>query len=810
MRFVLVSGEPGIGKTRLVEELTQWTDRQRFSTARARCYVAEGQLAYAPLVEWLRSEPIRTRLGALDEVWLIELARLLPDLLVEYPTLPRPQPVSASWQRRTLFEALARAILAADLPLLLVIDDLQWCDQETLEWLHFFLRFDTDARVLVVATARSADIDERRALTSFLFSLRSNGQFTEIDLGPLSSDETAQLAAHIAHRQLTQAQISQLYRNTEGNPLFVVESVRVANWSQATQEDEAPSTPVEPSAAAPSLPPKVFSVIEARLAQLSPPARELVGLAATVGREFSATVLIQASTRSEHEVVEALDELWRRQLVREQGPDRYDFSHDRIRETAYAGLSNARRRLFHRSVAQSLEVVNAGDLDRMAGQVAAHYEQAGLPDQAIPYYRRAAEAAMQLYAYSEAISLFQHGLSLLAKLPASRAKAEQELSFRLGLALPLVVVGGYGASQVWETCNEAQRLLRELGYPENPLIVRALAIWYIAHRNYEKAIEQGKLLLALALQAGAPPDPVLDAEGHYVLGAAAFWQGRFTDARNHLEKVCAEYDVQHHEAHIAQFVQDAGVVCCIRLAYALWFLGYADQAQELCAKALSMAQQMRHPYTTAYALGVASWIADKCRDATRTEQFTDQLLDLCKDYQMDYWMPIGLALKGGILVSRGEEAAGLKRIHAAIDATRSLGQDINRPYMLTKLTNAHARAGRVEQALAALDEALTSVAHHGDHWYEAELYRLKGELLWANGAPASVVAALFEQALDLARCQQAKSLELRAAMSLARLWASQGRRAEARALLAEVVAWFTEGFATADYQEAQTLLAELA
>ncbi len=407
---LMVRGEAGIGKTRLVEELVQWAARQGITSASARCYEAEGDLAFAPVTSWLRAYP----LPALEDAWLAEVARLLPEVLAQRPYLTRPAALTEAWQRRHLFEALSRAILGLSQPLLLTIDDLQWCDRDTLEWLHFLLRFDRGARLLVVGAYRPEEIGENHPLVALLQAMRPEGTVAEVELPPLDEAATEKLAAQLAGRELSGETAQHLFRETEGNPLFVVEAVRVGlpdqEPSHETSDLGGSSLQVR------GLPPRVKSMLEARLAQVSPPARELAGLAATIGREFSFKLLARAGGREEDTLVRELDELWQRRIVREHGVDGYDFSHDKLREVAYQGMSAARQRLLHRHIAEALEGLHAAELDPVSHQVAAHYENAGLPAQAAPYYLRAAEVVRRVYANDEAIALLRRGIALLGNV----------------------------------------------------------------------------------------------------------------------------------------------------------------------------------------------------------------------------------------------------------------------------------------------------------------------------------------------------------------------------------------------------------
>ena len=369
------------------------------------------------MADWLRADAFRSALQALDEVWLSEVARLLSELLVERPELPRPAPLTESGQRLRLFEALTQVVLAVRHPLLMVLDDLQWCDRETLEWLHYLLRGAPGRRLLLVGAARADDLDADHPLRTLILDLHSTEQVTEVELGPLSPEATAALAAQVVGRDLDLESASHLYAETEGYPLFIIE-IALAQWAPELAHDHRLTASTSRLAPAPkwgskyplsssyALPPKVHASIQSRLAQLSPQARELAALAATIGRSFTYQVLAQADDGDEATLVGALDELWQRRIIREQEVDAYDFSHDKIREVAYGEISRARRRLLHRRVAQALETVHEQDQDPVSGRIAAHYEQAGLFQPAIFYYQRAAELERRIYANQEAKALY--------------------------------------------------------------------------------------------------------------------------------------------------------------------------------------------------------------------------------------------------------------------------------------------------------------------------------------------------------------------------------------------------------------------
>lgn len=410
---VLLTGEAGIGKTRLAEELLDWTRRQGIPTLMAACYAAEGQLPYAPIANWLRDDALQNAFEQLEARWLIECARLRPELLVQRPDLTPPTPLTEGWQRQHFFTAVAHAILNLRQPLLLFIDDLQWCDQDSLDWSHFLLRFDPDARFLLLGTVRVEEVDSEHPLLKWQQSFHRAGTLTDMPLHRLNAAATNQLAAHVAQHSLDPDLAARVFAETEGNPLFIVETAR-AGFQFTVNNKRLSGSRRQPSVS--NLPPKAQAVIEARLAQLSPLARRLTNLAAVIGHSFTFDLLQEASGEDEETAVHGLDEMWQRYIVREQGADSYDFSHDKIRQTAYASLSAARRRLLHRHVAQALIVLSKQDLDAVSGQIALHHEAAGQFAAAAHHYQRAGTVAQRIFAHQEAVHYLQRAIALLPRI----------------------------------------------------------------------------------------------------------------------------------------------------------------------------------------------------------------------------------------------------------------------------------------------------------------------------------------------------------------------------------------------------------
>jgi adenylate cyclase len=510
----------------------------------------------------------------------------------------------------------------------------------------------------------------------------------------------------------------------------------------------------------------VHAVIAARLAQLSEPARKLAGLAATIGRAFTLDVLASAHDGDEDSLVRGLDELWRRRIVRDQGAHAYDFAHDKIRDVAYDEVTPAQRPLLHRRVAQALEQAHATDPDPVSAQLAAHYEQAGLPERAVRWYQRAAAVTQRIFGNEEAISLLNKGLALLGSLPPTQERDERELALHTTLGVSLVATRGYGAAEVVAVHRRAHELSQRLGQPPSPPMLRGLAIASITHTEFQQAHDLGDHLLSLAER---DRDPVLLVEAHYVLGVTLFWKGAFVPARAHLEEALSHYDPGRSSGHIAAYTQDPGVVCLIRLAVILWFLGHSEQAVQRAEQSLVLAHRVSHPFSLGYALAWDALLHTLRGDAQATRRQADAAIALSREHALDIWLAMATVLRGWALAEVGEVELGIAAIRQGMAAFRATGSLYKRPYFLALLAEQHARAGDLEQGLLLLGEALAALQATGERCWEAELYRRQGETLLKRRDGRDEAGVAFSHALAVARYQGARAIELRAAASLARL-----------------------------------------
>ena len=722
----LVTGEAGVGKTRLAEEFRAWCARQGASTADARCYAADGPLPYGAVVAWLRTDAIRPRLAGLDQVRLTELARLLPELLREVNDLPPPEVRPEDEQRSRVFDAVVAALDLIPAPLVLLVDDLQYADRESCRLIHYLLRVRPEARLLVLATARFEEA-AGEPVRDLLAALGMRGRLARIELEPLKPSETAALVGRLTGAPLSATDARRLHDQTGGNPLLVVETVR-AGWRSGS-----PNTPLSPL---------VQAVLEARLAPLSRTARDLVSAGAVIGRAFDIELLaavawgtddatdraggVSRSAANEDALVSGLDELWRHGIVRERD-DRatagsYDFTHGTLRDVAAARLSPVRRTLLHRRVARAL-ASRAGAHGTGAAEVAAHFALAGDSPRAAEWYRRAAEAAQLLHAHSAAVGLIQRALQLLAGQPGSTAQDAQELELQTALLAPLVSEQGYASPAVSAVQQRAQTLTGSLGAEPSPPLLRSLAMTALTRNDFAAAATYGRQLLAAA---EADVTGVLAVEADTLLGFAAFWLADFPTARDHLERAVARYRPDQARHHLIHYGQDPQAVALARLGNTRWFLGDPDGALAARAAALAWADELGHPFSRSAVLLFGALLALDMGDEANLRAYVVALADASVEAP-----PLRLsaaALRGHLRVLDGAYAEGIGMIRRAIEEGRAGAGAPGMDAILSRILLAACAAhGDAAAALDAAD-AVLAAGPAGSVW-AAEARRVRTAFL---------------------------------------------------------------------------------
>jgi predicted ATPase/class 3 adenylate cyclase len=819
-QIVAAVGEPGVGKSRLCYEFKLQAQRdglvlETFSVSHGKAY------PYLPLIELLKTyfqltpqdDDRRRREQVTGKV--LTLDRHLEDTLPYVSALVGVAEATATLvrldpllRRRRTFEAITRLLLRESLnqPVLLLVEDLHWLDSETLAWLTLFSDRVASARLLLLVNYRP----------EFQHPWGSKTYYSQLRLDPLGPEEArALLTALLGDSSALQPLTPWILAKTAGNPFFMEEIVQTLVDQGVLRHDPAGGmqlvSPVTSSAlAALQLPPTVQGVLAARIDRLPAEEKALLQTLAVLGKEFAWSLLTQVTDQPDEELQRLLAHLQAEEFIYEQPAfpeSAYIFKHALTQEVAYNAVLLERRRVLHERAAQAIEGLFAERLPEHYNALAHHYSRSGNTAKAVDYLHRAGQQAVERSAYTEAISHLTTALDLLTVLPETRERSQQELTVQMTLGMALRATKGSGAPEVERLNTRARELCERVGEP--PQLFRVLwGFWlmYNGRGDYQTMRALGEQLLSLAQRL---EDPDLLLEAHHALWTSLFSGGELAAARMHQEQGLRLYDPQRHRTHAALYSgHDPGVCCRYRAAPALWLLGYPDQAVASSQAALALAQQLAHPLSLAIALYWAAVLHHLRREASPTQARAEASMTLATDQEILQQLAQAAPLRGWALAASGHGEEGITQIRLAVYRATRATRD--RPYHLALLAEASAQAGQTAEGLEAVGEALATVAKSAVRWWEAELYRLRGELLLQHAvAPPEEAEACFQQALDIARRQQAKSLELRAAMSLSRLWQRQGKSGTARQMLGEVYGWFTEGFDTADLQEARRLLEEL-
>jgi DNA-binding SARP family transcriptional activator/tetratricopeptide (TPR) repeat protein len=725
--LALVRGCAGVGKTRLVAEVAAMAQLQGAVVASSQCFGTSGRLALAPVADWLRNPAVQSAAAALDPAWRAEVGRLMPG--ESYGGRGSgPRAMVDAWQRHRFYEGLARALLAVGRPTLLVLDNMQWCDQETLAFITFCLQLAGGSPLLVAGTVRDDDLGEDPELGDWAVRMRATGLLTEISLGPLDAADTAQLAEAISGQPRPAADADLLHATTGGFPLYVIEAVR-------TTADPGGTLPVGDLAA----------VLRKRFEQATAPAREVAGLAAAVGTNFTLDLLTEASDLEADTVVEAVDELWRRRIMRELG-DGYDFSHDMLREAAYAGVSPPKRWLLHRRIAQGLELLHADDTDAVAAQLAEQYARGGRGDRALAYYRRAADVAAGRLAHAEAIRLHREALSIIEAMPAGRGRDSHELAVLEAMAAPLNARHGYSSPDLQQALERSIALAESLGRKDST-VTGLVALW--ASRFVQGRTADGYQTASRAL-ALVDPGSELSGQAHFAVGGSAVSLGRPAEGLRHLELAAA---LSGGAVSLSTGTR-SDVHSTAWAAHAYWLLGRDDEALSACNEAIKLARAIDDPYNLAVALAYGSITHQMRHDLPGLKETVSELRELCDRYGFAYYREWGLILDGW----SGTGLPGVELARLGIGNLRSQGAFARMPYWLSLLADLSARNHQPGEARATLDAAIAAAQARDDVWWLAEVMRMRAAHDDEQAAilrlrSAAQIAAAHGSTALLRRCQ---------------------------------------------------------
>jgi predicted ATPase len=823
--MLCVAGEPGIGKTTLIEDfLAELAAGGQCTIARGRCSDRlAGTEAYLPWLEalesLLRSESNPAVVRVLKQIAPTWYAQLVPLSSSDEESARLLAEVKAASQERMKHELGNLLQEAARLrPLVLFFDDLHWADVSTIDLLSFLAgKFDA-LNVLIVVTYRPSDLLlSKHPFLQIKPDLQARGVCRELQLEFLTEAEIVQYLALEFPQHCFPAEFPKLiHAKTEGSPLFMADLARylcdrgvIAQTSGVWRLEQAlPDIEHE-------LPESVRGMIERKIAQLGEADRKLLIAASVQGYEFDSTLVAKALDLDPADVEERLESLERvyalvrlvseRELPGHVLTLRYRFVHVLYQNALYASLRPTRRAQISVAVAEAMLALYGRQSAAVASELAFLFEAARDWSRASAHYLVAARNAMKVFANQEAAALARRGLATLKLLPDTAERAKQELKLQMMLGLGLMTVKGFAAPEVEQTFIRACELGQQLDARAQLFNAQFnLAIAYVVKAEYERAFVQSEQCLRVAEDLR---NPAMLMQSHWVTGLSECYLGRLEAARGHFERTISIHDAEGIDSPASLY---GATLSRAHLARMLLYLGYPDRARQVINEAFAQAERLPHPIGFVNTFSLAAQIEAIHRHAPKVEELAEKIAWHSDEHGLPYYAAIGVMMRGWARAMRGEPETGIAMLREGLASYLATGTRQQHAYFLALLAEARGEAGRAGEGLATLNEALQVAHRSGERYYEAELHRLTGELvLRSEAVPPSEAEACFHQSIEIARNQKAKSLELRAVLSLCRLSRQQGKVAEARQMLAEIYGWFTEGFETPDLKEARALLDEL-
>ncbi len=810
-QVVVVSGEAGVGKSRLVQSLHErlvetphtWLECGGSSFAR--------DSAFHPIIELVRHgflfseeetpeqkvERLRTALQQ-NQMQVAEVLPLLASLL----SLPLPEgfePAAGTPERvkRLTREALLDWLfrLGGFQPLVLVMEDLHWMDASTLELVDLLVERVASAPLLVVLTHRP----------EFEPSWGELPHLTRLPVARLSQRQAATMVRHVAEgRALPDVVVQTIVERADGVPLFVEELTKTTLDSDAAARRASPAdSPLT------AIPETLQDSLMARLDRLSPE-KELAQLAATVGREFPHELLEAVSPFDEETLRRGLERLVDAELLYRRGSAphaSYVFKHALVQETAYQSLLKARRQAFHRQIAEALERRFPEAAEERPEQLAHHFTRAGLAAEALPYWQRAGQRAVQRSANVEAVHQLGRGLEALERIEAGPERDRQELGLRTLLGIALIATAGYSDREVLRNFARARKVCEALGdTPALFPVLLGLFRFYLVRSDREATARLVDQCLRLADRS---EEPALRFFSQLAAGLRAFYAGEHESSRDYLARTWELYDPEQREAYTLAYGQDPGVSAQMHAAWNEWYLGYPDRARDLVKRGLDHAEPSGQSFGRAGGFVSASRLWRLRGEGEEALRCAEASIAISREQGFSTWLWAGLLCRGTALGLLGETEQAIAEVLIATRDADSIGTQLFVPHAYCELASLYLEAGRADEALEALDRARERVRTNLDVYEEADIHRLRGEAL-LRSADAGAAEPCFESALQISRKRRTRSLELRAATSLARLRRSQGRKAEALELLRPVHDWFSEGLDTHDLRQAKAVLDALA
>lgn len=815
-QVVALNGEGGIGKSRLIYALKDQLAQEPHLLLETQGSPYYKTSAFYPLIalleQLLHFEPDDGPLQKLNKIEATLAQHSVFDrksdasgavpLLASLLAVPlgedyAPSNLPSPRQKQLTLEILLMLLLdiTRQQPVLFVMEDLHWVDPSTLEFLNLLIEQGFASRLLVLLTARPA----------FSPTWPARSHVTYLTLSRLSQKQVERMVEFVAGKMVPAGLLRQVIAKTDGVPLFVEELTKMVlelNLLKPVGDHYELASPLPALA----IPTTLQDSLMARLDRLAP-VKELAQLAATLGREFSYGLLQAVAGLDEATLQQSLARLVEAELLYQRGlPPQavYTFKHALIQEAAYRSLLRSRRQQYHLKIAQTLAGRFPDVAERQPELLAHHFSVANLKDEAIDYWQRAGQRATTRSANLEAIEHLTRGLEIVDSLPSTPERLAQKLELQVLLGAPLLMTKGYASPEVERVYAQAWQLCRQLGdTPQRAPALFGLWVFYLVRADYHLATRLGEQLMAAAEQT---QQPLALMEAHQVQGINQFYLGELTSAQTHLEQALARYNPEQG-LQISYSGADTGVACLCHLALTLWLLGYPDQAATKIEAALTLAEALGHLFSQVFALSFAAWLHQYRGEAALAQARAEAAVARSTEQGFGLLLPFSIIFRGWGLVRQGHGEEGLAELRRGIEAYLATGAQLGRLYFIALLAEVYGQTGQRETGLQLLNEAIRVAAEKGERFYEAELYRLRGELLLEqNQIDVDLAEQSLQQALAIARRQGAVALELRAALHLSRRWAQQGQAEKGLRLLREVYDKFTEGFESPDLKQASLML----
>jgi len=813
-QVVLIMGEAGIGKSRLGQAFQAQLSKRPHRWFETRCSSYHQHSFLYPITELLQRQlqqrQTDTKQDALQSLAMmlkdyeLSLSDLMP-IFAMLLSLPIPEPyrnfeqMSPQLRKQKTLTALLNLFLEAarQNPLVLLIEDIHWIDPTSLALLTLAIEQVATAPILLILTARP----------TFQAPWERRAYITQLDLQRLTQSHIEAIIQDVTGgKSLPSALVTQIITKTDGVPLFVEELTRMVLTMGMLRETESGYALTEPLPNL-NIPTTLHDLLMARLDQLTD-GRDVAQVGAIIGREFTFSLLQAITKTDETQLRNDLTKLAEVDLLYQQGilPDStYLFKHALIQEVAYRSLLRRKRRGYHQKIAETLESQYPTIVETQPEVVAHHFTEAQRPQQAIPYWQRAGQRAIANSANEDAIQHLTKALALLTDLPETSERIHQQLACYILLGLPLLMTKGYAALAVERNYAKAKQLCQFVG--ETPQLFSVLfGLWtfYLNRADHHTTRRLGEQLLRIAKRFSKRQFLL---QAYQVQGINSFYRGNFVAAREQLQEAINLYFASSNDTDNEVTPQDLyggadhGIACLLHLALTLWMLGYPDQAQERISRAQTLAQSLQHPFSEALALCGQAWLAQWSRQPEQAQPWAKAAFKLSTEQGFAVWGALSLILQGWSLTELGQLEAGVQLMERGFAQHQATGAVLGEPHFMALLASAHHQQGQSEVALIALDKALQTTTQVAEKFYEAEIYRLKGEVLLKQ-ANLEAALACFEQAITIAHQQQARAIALRVAISLVQAQPT----AKNRAILQTIYAKFNEGFKQADWLAAKQLL----